>query len=67
MKESSAENNEQTGDGIQLEITSDILEICIKFMHYKVVNRKVSFDRPPFPIDPSQALDVLKAAIYLQC
>ena len=65
MKESTDENNEQKGDGIQLEVTSDILEICIKFMHYKTVNRKVSFDKPPFPIEPHQALDVLKAAIYL--
>merc|ERR1712098_967402 len=33
-------------EGIKVEITADILEICIKFMHYKTVNRKVSFERP---------------------
>ena len=53
------------GDGIQLDIDKDILEICLKFMHYKTVNRKVSFERPPFHIDPAKALDVLKASIYL--
>ena len=52
-------------EGIKLDITSEILEVCIKFMHYKVVNRKVSCDRPPFPIAPEKALDVLKASIYL--
>ena len=52
MKESDPENNEKHADGIQLDITSDILEICIKFMHYKTVNRKVSIDRPNFPIEP---------------
>lgn len=66
MKEADPENNEKHADGIQLDIKSDILEICIKFMHYKTVNRKVSFERPPFPIAPNEALDVLKASIYLQ-
>lgn len=65
MKESDPENNEKHGDGIQLDITAEILEICIKFMHYKTINRKVSRDRPNFHIEPSQALDVLKASIYL--
>ena len=57
------ENNLE--EGIKLDINSEILEVCIKFMHYKVVNRKVSFDRPPFPSEPTKALDVLKASIYL--
>ena len=65
MKESDPENNEKHADGIQLEITSEILEICIKFMHYKTVNRKISAERPPFPIESTQALDVLKASYYL--
>uniref|UniRef100_A0A7S3CMD2 Elongin-C n=1 Tax=Strombidium rassoulzadegani TaxID=1082188 RepID=A0A7S3CMD2_9SPIT len=53
-------------DGTHLNITSDILEVCIKFMHYKTVNRKISFQRPNFDIDKEIALDVLKASIYLQ-
>jgi hypothetical protein len=66
MKESHAENNDEHADGIHLEITADILEICIKFMHYKTINRKISGDRPNFPIEAGQALKVLKASIYLQ-
>ena len=27
------------GEGIQLEITKEIFEICLKYMHYKTVNR----------------------------
>ena len=53
-------------EGIKLDISSEILEICIKFMHFKLINRKVSFARPPFPIEPSLALEVLRASIYLQ-
>ena len=66
MKEADPENNEKHADGIQLEIDSSILEICIKFLHFKTVNRRVSFDRPPFPIEPTDALNVLKASIYLE-
>ena len=54
-------------EGIKLDISAEILEICIKFMHYKLVNRMVSFERKEFHIDPVQVPDVLKAAIYLQC
>ena len=42
--------NEPT-DGIKLKIDSEILEICIKFMHYKFINRQVRV-RPEFPIEP---------------
>ncbi|CDW82758.1 UNKNOWN [Stylonychia lemnae] len=52
---------------ISLDINAEILEICVKYLHYKLIYRKVSFARPPFPIEPKIALDVLKAAIYLQC
>ena len=67
MKESKA-GGEEGGDGepaIELDVTAEILEICLKFMHYKTVNRKVSFERPPFHIEPALALEVLKASIYL--
>lgn len=52
---------------INLAIKTDILEICLKYLHYKLIYRNVSFDRPPFNISPEHALDVLKAAMYLQC
>ena len=55
---------------IELDLPCDILEICIKFMHYKTVNRRIEFKAPsnkppPFNIEPSESLKVLKAAIYL--
>ena len=44
------------------------MEICIKFMHFKFVNKRVSIrDGKKFHIEPELALEVLKAAIYLQC
>jgi hypothetical protein len=52
---------------INLAIKTDILEICLKYLHYKLIYRSVSFERPPFNIAPEFALDVLKAAMYLQC
>jgi hypothetical protein len=52
---------------INLAIKTDILEICLKYLHYKLIYRNVSFARPPFNISPEHALDVLKAAMYLQC
>ena len=29
----------ETDVGIHLDINAEILEICIKFMHYKLINR----------------------------
>lgn len=52
---------------IHLNIKTEILEICLKYLHYKLIYRNVSFERPPFHIAPEHALEVLKAAIYLQC
>ena len=59
-----------TGDGytdvgIHLDIEAEILEICIKFMHYKLINRKISMERPSFDIEPAIALRVLEAATQL--
>ena len=54
-------------DGIKLKVPSDILEVCIKFMHYKLINRKVNPNaRPEFPIEADKALKVLEASIYLE-
>ena len=51
---------------IEIDLDADILEICIKFMHYKHINRRPQvLERPDFPVVPEKALDVLKAAIYL--
>ena len=58
---------EEELDGIKLDIPADILEICLKYMHYKTINRRISYQRPNFPIEPPKALDVLKAALYLGC
>jgi hypothetical protein len=52
---------------INLAIKTEILEICLKYLHYKLIYRNVSFERPPFKIAPEHALEVLKAAMYLQC
>lgn len=52
---------------INLAIKTEILEVCLKYLHYKLIYRNVSFERPPFNIAPEFALEVLKAAMYLQC
>ena len=53
---------------VKLDIPSEILEITIKYMHYKVIYRDLPMeDRPEFHIEPPKALDVLNAAIYLEC
>ena len=39
-------------EGIKLDINAEILEICIKFMHYKTVQREVSTERKIFHIEP---------------
>ena len=31
---------------IHLNVDAEILEICIKFMHYKQINRQISTERP---------------------
>ena len=51
MKESKVNNNLLTGgEGIKLDMTSDILEVCIKFLHYKHVNRSRNLDASGPPI-----------------
>ena len=53
---------------IDLNITSEILEVCIKYMHYQVIYRDLPVgSRPEFHIEPPIAHNVLKAAIYLEC
>merc|ERR1711957_472554 len=57
--------DEGTTKKIELDIPSDILEICIKYMHYKVIYKNLPGRRPKFDLDPKAALRVLEAAIYL--
>ena len=64
--EQEQDNVPQPEDGIKLKLSSEILETCLNFMHYKHINREVSFARPEFQIEPDMALKVLEAAIYLQ-
>ena len=53
---------------LSLNITSEILEVCIKYMHYQTIYRDLPVkDRAQFKIDPIIADSVLKAAIYLEC
>ena len=52
---------------ITLELPSDILEICIKYLHYKMIYKDLPGRRPNFDLAPNVALKVLEAAIYLQC
>jgi len=53
---------------ISLDLPSTILEVCIKYMHYKLIYAPLAPEqRPEFAIEPVMALDVLNAAIYLQC
>ncbi|TNV73613.1 hypothetical protein FGO68_gene15968 [Halteria grandinella] len=58
---------EQEQKVINLDLKTSVVETCLKYLHYKLIYRKVSFQRPPFHINPEDALEVLKAAIYLQC
>ena len=59
---------EGTTREVKLDIDSKILEITVKYMHYKVIYRDLPLEqRPEFHIDPPNALDVLNAAIYLEC
>ena len=59
---------EGTTQEIKLNITAEILEVCIKYMHYKVIFQSLPVSaRPDFTIAPPIAHNVLKAAIYLRC
>ena len=58
---------DEDDDAIKLDVDAEILEICIKFMHFKYINRQISVERPNFEIDPNLALRVLQASCYLKC
>ena len=57
---------EGTTKEIKLNIDQEILEVCIKYMHYKLIYQNLPHtDRPQFHIDAPNALNVLNAAVYL--
>ena len=59
---------EGTTKEVKLNIDKEILEVCIKYMHYKLIYQELPHTvRPQFHIDAPIALDVLNAAVYLQC
>jgi|LakMenE01Jun11ns_1017448.scaffolds.fasta_scaffold9442526_1 hypothetical protein len=50
------------------DITSEVLEVCIEYMHYKIVYQNLPPEsRKQFMIAPNMALDVLNAAMFLEC
>jgi len=56
---------ESQSNEIKLDIAAEILEICIKYMHYKMIYRNLPGRRPKFDLNPKIALKVLEASIYL--
>ena len=59
---------------IELDFARETLERCIEYMHYKYINsQKKQFETPDFLVDdkfdiePEEALELLKASIFLQC
>ena len=50
------------------DLPAKTLETVVKYLHYRVINSRLAqTDRDEFQIEPVEALDILKAAIYLQC
>ena len=59
---------EGTTREIKLDLPACTLETVLKYLHFRIINADLEQqDRQPFDVDPEEALDVLKAAIYLQC
>ena len=53
---------------IRLDLPSHTLETVVKYLHYRIINADLEVeDRAAFELDPDEALNVLNAAIYLQC
>ena len=49
-------------------LPSSTLETVVKYLHYRCINSRLAqSDRTEFQIEPLEALNILKAAIYLQC
>ena len=53
---------------IKLDLPSNTLETVVKYLHYRIINNDLELEeRAEFELDPDEALNVLNAAIYLQC
>ena len=53
---------------IKLDLPSNTLETVVKYLHYRIINADLEVDdRAEFELEPDEALNVLNAAIYLQC
>ena len=53
---------------VTLDLPSTTLETVVKYLHYRIINGALEkADRTQFGLKPEDALDVLNAAIYLQC
>ena len=53
---------------IKLDLPSNTLETVVKYLHYRIINADLELEeRAEFDLDPDEALNVLNAAIYLQC
>ena len=53
---------------INLDLPSGTLETVVKYLHYRIINADLEVDdRGEFELEPDEALNVLNAAIYLQC
>ena len=53
---------------VKLDLPSNTLETVVKYLHYRIINADLEIDdRAQFELDPDEALNVLNAAIYLQC
>ena len=53
---------------VNLLLPATTLETVVKYLHYRVINsRLATADRAQFDIEPREALNILKAGIYLQC
>ena len=59
---------------IEIDIEGDTVERLIEFLHFKFIKQQQKqFETPDnpvdedFPIEPEEALNLLKAGIYLQC
>ena len=53
---------------IKLDLPANTLETVVKYLHYRIINADLEVDdRGEFELEPDEALNVLNAAIYLQC
>ena len=53
---------------IKLDLPATTLETVVKYLHYRIINADLEAeDRAEFELEPDEALNVLNAAIYLQC